>query len=389
MSKQFIFSAPSYVIFGDGARMQTGEQMKKWAKAGRIMLICDKTIIQLGMEADTVKSLEAAGFEVLVFDKVEPEAPVEIVREGVAFAKAADISGIVVIGGGSSIDIGKAVALMLENDGDIIDYCHAQESFINRKRVPLFVLPTTCGTGSEMTDGGVIFDREAQYKWGFWDAFGGPDVAIIDVWMIKKMPKKLLATTALDALAHAAECYTNRSPNPMSDAMAIEAIRLIVRNLPIAYADPNNVEARESIFAASTMAGMAFNRTGIHVGHSAGQALGALAHLPHGLTCALFLPYAIGTQAPAIPERVAEIGRILGLDIPESATGEEIGVIVRNGLFALTRQLEIPSLTELGVDYDLFDKFAEYTMNEPFQGGAPVPSTLENLKEYWDILFSK
>lgn len=389
MGKQFIFSAPSYVIFGEGARMQTGENMKKWAKSGVTMLICDETIIRLGMAVDVISSLEERGFEVAVFDKVLPEAPVEVVREGIAYAKEKSISGIVVIGGGSAIDIGKAVALMLENDGDIVDYCHTQESFKNRRRVPLFVLPTTCGTGSEMTDGGVIFDREAQYKWGFWDAFGGPDVAIIDVYMIKKMPKKLLATTSLDALAHAIECYTNRAPNPMSDALAHEAISLIVRNLPIAFADPENTEARENIFAASTMAGMAFNRTGIHVGHAAGQALGALAHLPHGLTCALFLPYVVQTQAPAIPDRICEIGHIMGVDIPENASGEQIGEIVANAIKRLNASMAIPSLKELGVDYNLFEQFAEYTINEPFQCSAPIPSTVENLRAYWDELFER
>lgn len=386
MSKQFIFSAPSYVVFGDGARMQTGAHMKKWAKAGTVMLICDKTIVQLGMDTDVIASLEEAGFSVAVFDRVEPEAPVEIVRQGVDFAREANVSGIVVIGGGSAIDIGKAVALMLENTGDIIDYCHEQESFQNRKRIPLFVLPTTCGTGSEMTDGGVIFDREAQYKWGFWDAFGGPDLAIIDVFMIKKMPAKLLASTSLDALAHAIECYTNKSPNPMSDAMSREAIRLILTNLPTAYTDPGNTEARENLFAASTMAGMAFNRTGIHVGHSAGQALGALAHLPHGLTCALFLPYVIQTQAPALPERIREIGALAGLKL-EDVSDAELGAVVSDAFRRLNASLGIPSLAELGVDYALFDRFAEYTMNEPFQNSAPVPSTVENLRAYWDTLF--
>ncbi len=387
MSKQFIFSAPSYVVFGDGARMQTGAHMRKWAKSGTVMLICDKTIVQLGMDDAVITSLEEAGFSVAVFDKVEPEAPVEIVRQGVTFAREAGISGIVVIGGGSAIDIGKAVALMLENDGDIIDYCHAQESFQNRRRVPLFVLPTTCGTGSEMTDGGVIFDREAQYKWGFWDAFGGPDLAIIDVYMIKRMPTKLLASTSLDALAHAIECYTNKAPNPMSDAMSREAIRLILQNLPTAYADPDNTEARENLFAASTMAGMAFNRTGIHVGHSAGQALGALAHLPHGLTCALFLPYVIETQAPALPDRIREIGEMAGLTLPDDVSGPVLGTLVGDAFRQLNASLCIPSLAELDVDYALFDKFAEYTMNEPFQNSAPVPSTVENLRAYWDSLF--
>ena len=384
MSLNYNFSAPSYVIFGNGERKNVGELLNKWAKPGNVMLICDENIIKAGLSIDVTDSINAAGMNVILFDKVKAEAPVEIVREGITLAKQNNLVAIVVIGGGSAMDIGKAIALMLENEGDILDYCKEQEAFINRKNIPLIVLPTTCGTGSEMTDGGVIYDNKTQYKYGFWDVFAGADVAIIDVFMIKNLPLPILTTTSLDALSHSIESYTNVNPNPIADALALESIRLIAKYLPVAFSKPGDQEALEYLFSASTMAGMSFNRTGVHVGHSAGQSLGTLTNIPHGLSCALFLPYVVSSQVNAIPERIANIGMAMGLDIPKNSTASEIGIIVSDNLTELIRELNIPTLKSLNIDPDIFDDFAEYALNEPFQASAPCPSTKDDLCKYWD-----
>lgn len=390
MARNFVFSAPSFLFFGKDERKNIGTYLKKWAHGKTVMVISGSTVSGLEKFQDILDSIRAGGFDTVLYTSVQPEAPVGCVRKGVRIAEEHEINAVVAVGGGSSIDVAKAITIMLNNDGDIIDYCKSgMDSIPNQKNIPLFAVPTTCGTGTEMTDGGVIYDEETQYKYGFWDAFTGPDVAIVDVAMIEQMPLSVMAFTAMDAISHAFEGCTTNNSNPISDALGLEAIRLLVENLPVAYKDSGNIEALENVFVGSVMAGMTFNRTGIHAGHSAGQALGALAHIPHGVTCAIFLPYVAYTQAERIPDKVALIGEKMGLSIPKGATPKEIGTIVGDRLWALNRQLHIPTLKELNVDRDLFEHFAEYAMNEPFQLAAPVPSTRENLKEYWDKLFDE
>lgn len=384
MSMQYLFHAPAYVVFGQDSRKKTGSLLKKWGARAKVLLVYGQNIEKSGLAMEVTESILKEGMEVAVFSGVKADAPVETVRDGIRFAKESGVSAIVAIGGGSAMDIAKAIAVMLDNPGDILDYA-GMDRLACRRSTPLFAIPTTCGTGSEITDGGVIYDEATKYKYAVWDVFCGPDVAILDPFMLDTLSPKLIAATAMDAMAHSIEGYTSKFGNPITDALAVGAIKLIASNICPAYGkkDP---EALAQLLTASTMAGISFNRSGVHAGHSIAHALGAVGHMHHGAACALALPYVIKTQAPAIPEKIAEIGRAIGLDIPAEMSAQAVGALVAGEIAQRNSRLGIGRLSDYGITADMLDGVVAYAVKEPLQGRAYVPSDPESLQNYLETI---
>lgn len=380
MGLEYIFNAPAYVAFGEGTRFQVGDFLQKYGADGKVLFVHGKNVKASGLVDEIAEDVEDWDFEVCYFDKVEADAPVEIIREGVALAREQKVGAVVAIGGGSAMDIAKAISVMIDNKGDILKY--AGVDIIPNKRKCVFIaLPTTCGTGSEMTDGGVVYDTENKRKVPFWDVFAGPDVAILDPHLISTLPKHLVAATALDAFAHCAEAYTSKLANPMTDAIALGAIELIVQNLAKACSDgEDRMAALELLLSASTMAGMAFNRTNVHEGHAIAHAIGAISHMHHGAACGIVMPYVMREQAEVVPDKIRKIGIAMGMAIPEET--KNIGTLVGEHIEQFLHQFNICTLGQYGVKEEELDAIVATACSDVLEIMAPKPAEAEGLKAF-------
>ena len=381
MAMKYMFHAPAVVTFAEGARFTIGDTLTKWGVRGTVLLVHGKNVKAAGLVDDIEAGIKGAGYKTVVFDKVLPDAPVEVIREGVEFAKKHAVEAVIAIGGGSGMDIAKAIAVMMSNEGDILNYV-GMDVVPNRRNVLFVAVPTTCGTGSEMTDGGVVYDTASAHKLPFWDAFAGPDIAILDPFMLKELPKHLIAQTALDAFAHSVEALTSIAANPISDAVALGAIELIAKYVPVAFTEEENKEALEMLLTASTMAGMAFNRSSVHAGHVIAHAVGAVAHIHHGAACALAMPLVLKEQALAVPDKVIRIAAAMGFKLDESLTPEEIGDQVADYVRKFNASLNINTFGQYGIKIEQIDKILQYISEDMMMQVASRPITQDTIETY-------
>lgn len=382
MLTEFNFHAPSFVVAGRNSVHQTGELLNQWGAGKNIMVVCGNKTYSLGLLNSLLDSIRSGGFTPCVFHGSLPDAPVETVRSGITYAKEHDVSAIVAFGGGSAMDTAKAIACMLDVDGDIIAYCKGQIKPIRRSNL-LFAIPTTCGTGSESTDIGVVLDREANYKYIFANPFAGPDVAILDPVLLTALSPSMIAATAMDAFSHSAEAYTCKAANVMMEPLALASMEMIVKHLPAAMKEPGNLEELEQLLIASCMAGQAFTQVGLHLGHAIAHGVGVYGHVHHGTACALVLPYTLSSVSEVIPDRIARIGKILGAEIQAQAAPKEIGRIVSDSLQSFNRSIGIGRLSDYGVTEEQLDSMAEYAIHEGgTQGNSFRPSPKAEVVEY-------
>jgi alcohol dehydrogenase class IV len=213
----------------------------------------------------------------------------------------------------------------------------------------LILIPTSSGTGSEVTVMGVIYDKDTDAK-EF--VLKHADLAILDPELTASVPPQVTAATGMDAMSHAVEAYTSNCGNPKSDILALEAIRLIADNIETAYNDGNNMEARKNLSLASNYAGMAFSDSSVHFGHAAGHEFGIRFDMPHGIACAIALPEVITFSAETIPEKTKNIARALGIDVPEKASGTEAGEWAAERVRMMMKTIGIKSLKEQGLSRD-------------------------------------
>ncbi len=300
------FDSPR-IVFGEGSLDALDE-----LQGQRSLIITDATMVQLGL-VDKVKAhLDSAGIEVHLFDEVEPEPSVETVLRGSKVAQEVGPDWIIGLGGGSPIDAAKAVWVLYEHpDVEPAAISPIMDLHL-RQKARLITIPTTSGTGADVTYGIVLTDTEEQRKMGLGHRENMPDIAIVDPDMAAGMPSQLTADTGLDALTHAVEGYTCTWQNDLTDGLCINAARLVFRYLPRAVADGSDMEARERMHNAATCAGLGFGNSMASMAHAMGHALGALFHIPHGRAVALFLPYTIEFAAREAPERFAELAAFTG-----------------------------------------------------------------------------
>ena len=332
------------VLFGPDASKQLAVKATELG-AKKVMLVYDKGIGGTGIIDGFQKDLVQAGLEVLLFDGVVPDAPREMVNEAGKLAQDAKIDSVIGVGGGSSLDTAKAISILIENPLPIEDY-YAQKGKAFAQTRPLILVPTAAGTGSEVTAMSVIHDKETDAK-EF--VLRPANLAILDPCLTLSAPPFVTASTGLDAMSHALEALTSNTGNPKADLLGLHAIRLIAENLPVAYQDGSNLEARTNLSLASNFAGMAFGDASVHFGHAAAHELGVQFHIPHGDACAITLPEVVRFSADVIPERTAEIAKALGLDVPTDASGAEIGELCAEKFRSLMKEVGIKSLKERGL----------------------------------------
>jgi alcohol dehydrogenase class IV len=350
MSKLSNFFAPNKVILGNGAVGQVGAEAAKLG-GNRALIVTDPGVVKAGLLKAVQESLEAEKIAFEIFDGVEPEPPARVVDACVQQIHEGKHDIVIGIGGGSSMDVTKSAATVAMVGGKVLDYIGLEQ--LRGRGLPKVLIPTTAGTGSEVTKITVVTDEaENDKKVVNSEALLG-NVAIVDPMLTLSMPPKVTADTGMDALVHATETYVSRSATPFSDILAIEAIRLISRNLPIAYREPGNREARFNMSLAATVAGMAFSSGGLGAVHALAYVLDTEYHLSHGRTNAVMFPYVVDFNKSASIAKYARIAKTMddglaGLSEQEAA-GKLLGILKR-----LLETMGIPSrLADYGITGDV------------------------------------
>lgn len=333
------------VLFGGGAVMKLGEKIREMG-ASRVFCVYDRGVKLAGISDQVIKVLAESRIETAVYDRVQADPADVIVDEAAEAARQAHMEAVVGIGGGSSLDVAKAVAILLKNPGCIGDYYAGEKPF--SEKAPLILIPTTSGTGSEVTPMAVITDTKKQVKQ---TVLSAADLAVVDPELTLTVPPHVTAMTGFDVFSHAVEAYTANAGygNPMSDVLAEKAMELVSGYLEAAYLNGSDRTARNYLSMASNFAGIAFAASSVHIGHAAAHELGAKFHIPHGALCALTLPETVRFVSEAVPEKVTGIARAMKLCLPEGMEGREAAEAAAEELRKRMKKMGIKSLKEYGL----------------------------------------
>lgn len=275
----------------------------------KVMVVTDQGIIKVGIYDKVKKILEEGGLTVVLEDEVKPDPSIQLVDAIAAKARTAGVQGIIGLGGGSSIDSAKVAAALTGNEGSIREYLGV--GILPKPGLPIFAIPTTAGTGSEVTYLSILSDLELETKKGFGSPYIMPKVAFLDPELTVGLPPQITAPTGMDALCHCVEAYTSANANYFSDPLAIKAIELIGANIREAYNNGANLEARENMLLGSLLAGLAFANAGVTAVHAFAYPLGGMFHVPHGMANSLMLPTIIKFNAPAMKDRFGHVAELL------------------------------------------------------------------------------
>lgn len=273
----------------------------------KVLIVTDAMLVQLGLVNPIKAELEAQGVEVTIYDGVKPDPTVEQIETGFDMYKANGCDGLLAIGGGSSIDAAKVIGARAKNNKPIRKMTGLFRVY--RGMAPLYAVPTTAGTGSEVTIAAVVSDPEAQRKLPIMDLKLMPTACALDGSLMTGLPAPITSATGMDALTHAVEAYISKAANKSTDALAIEATQLVMANLNTAVFEGTNVEGRQAMTRASNLAGKAFTQAGVGYVHAIAHNFGALYHTPHGLANAIVMPHVLDFSMPNCAGRLADLAR--------------------------------------------------------------------------------
>ena len=327
------------LLVGPGSSARLGQAVAGFGHT-KILIVTDNIIAKLGLLKGLTDALTAGGAQFVVFDEITPDAPIPLIEKGIAFYQEHNCDAIVAFGGGSSIDASKAIALAVANPKPLRQLAGYLKGW--HRPVPIYAVPTTAGTGSEVTVAAVISDPERQAKLVIVDPRMVPKMAALDPSLMTGLPPHITAATGIDALTHAIEAFVGNWCTPYSDGMALSAVGLIFENLRTAYRDGSNLEAREKMALASTYAGFAFTRANVGYVHAIAHQFGGKYHTPHGLANAIMLPLVLKYSSSAITERLA----LLAVRAQLGTEGEDTEVLAQKFLDAvdqLNADLGIPT----------------------------------------------
>nr|WP_245863372.1 iron-containing alcohol dehydrogenase [Candidatus Viridilinea mediisalina] len=361
------FITPAHMVVGSNAVEQLGEQCRKrgWRKA---LIVTDKIMASLGLVARVEELLAASDVGSAVYAGVNSEPVVEYVQEGLEVYKANACDIVVAIGGGSPIDAAKAIAVLVSNPGSIEQYKGLGK--LNNPGVPLVAIPTTAGTGSEATLFTVITDQKTDVKMLIGSPYLMPTVAIVDPLLTISSPPGVTAATGVDALVHAIEAYVSVKRQPMSDIFCISAIELISQNIRQAWANGNNIAAREQMMLGAMQAGIAFSNASVALVHGMSRPIGANFHIAHGVSNAALLAVVTDFSLIGDPLRYARIAQAMGENINGLSlmdAADRVVVAIRR----LVRDIRIPSLRELGVERERLMELAPSMADAAIDSGSP------------------
>jgi alcohol dehydrogenase class IV len=378
------FDVPSSILFGAGARRRLAQELRKLG-VSRTLLVTDKRLQDAGTIADFGRQLKDAGVGTTIFCDVQPDPTDQNVAAGLDCLRDSSAEAIVAIGGGSVIDAAKIIGVAATNPGPLSAFQGYHK--IPNGGLPLIAIPTTAGTGSEATKAAVITDTVRMVKMMILDAKILPRIAIVDYELSLTMPAGLTAHVGVDTLAHGIEAFVSKKANGMTDPLAISCIQLTSRYLLTAQREPDNRRAREAMALAACQGGVAFSNSSVCLVHGMSRPIGAIFHLPHGLSNAVLLPAVTRFSIPGAPERYAQISREMGL-CDSGATDDYAGEALVKGLERLNSELGIPRLRDaVGTDQSAFELHLKKMAEDALASGSPqnnplVPSADEIMDLY-------
>ncbi|NIN51555.1 MAG: iron-containing alcohol dehydrogenase [Nitrososphaeria archaeon] len=370
------------IIFGFDASKKIAEEVKRLG-AKRPLVITDNGIVKAGLHEPIKESLEDAEIPSIIFDKVAVEPTLESVKEAVDFTRENDIDIIVGLGGGSSMDTAKIVSALKTNPGEVEQYIGT--GLFTKPRLPIISVPTTAGTGSEVSYVAVLTVGEKKRVVPNIMS----DVALVDPRLTFTMPPKTTASTGLDALSHALESLMTTLSNPITETIALKAVELIGGNLMRAYRSGGDEEARYNMALASTLAGIALANAGVTLAHSAGYTVAHEYNLPHGVACATPLPYVMRFNQPRCEDLFASVAEAMGLEIRGLSKGEAASEAAK-AVKSLITDLNVPtSLKELGVPRNQLKELAEEFVREYPRPNNVLPVKSEDALRLYEKMWEE
>ena len=371
MSSQIIL--PRIMQVGYGASLEVPSVLTS-LNCHRALIVTDKMMVQLGY-ANTIQTvLQQHDIACDVFDDTVPEPTVASIQAGVAKAKNGDYDCIIALGGGSPIDSAKAIAILAKHGGVMQDYRFPR--MVTEQGLPLIAIPTTAGTGSEVTKFTIITDETSDEKMLCVGIGFMPLAALVDYKLTMSLPPRITADTGIDALTHAMEAYVSKKANPYSDSQAIAAIKLIGPNLRKVYNNGSDEKAREAMMLGSTLAGVAFSSASVALVHGMSRPIGAFFHVPHGLSNAMLLPSVTEFSIAAAPARYADCAKAMGI-ASDLDSDDEANQKLLIELRALNNELSVPTPQEFGIKRDDFFDVCLTMAKQALASGSPSNNPIE------------
>lgn len=373
---QHTFTQSVKVLAGAGCVSQIGDVLEErgYHKA---ILVYDRGVEAAGIPQKVIKSLENKGIGYISYTNVLPDPPAHTIDEGAAVCAENGCDCIIAIGGGSTIDTAKGINILRFNGGKLLDY---ETNPDYRVCSGLIAVPTTSGTGSELSNGAIVTDTEHDRKVPILCFNNMCEYAVLDPELTAGMPPRLTLLTGLDVFSHAAESYTVRQAGMMSDLICEAVMRSVVESLPAAVADGKNISARGKMQAAAAAAGWGLYMCCSHVGHSLAHVLGGSLHMVHGAACAYGLPGVLEFISAACPEKVRKIGEILGAEYTGEESAGEIGEKAADQYRQFCRSIGLPEVEDYDLTDDELDDLARQVVQEAFAGFSPVEVTEESAR---------
>lgn len=373
MGNQFIM--PGKIVYGEHALEQAKPLIADLGK--KALIVTDSFMVSSGNINSVTEILNELKIEYSVFAGVNSEPTDIIIDEGIKQYRDEKCDFLIALGGGSPIDAMKAIGAVATNGGEIDDY---YGKIISIPTPPMVAVPTTSGTGSEATQFTIITNTKRDIKMLLKGPVLMPDLAVDDPKFTVTAPKSITAATGLDALCHASEAYTSRKAQPLTDDLAISAVKRIFKNLPICYADPTNIKAREEMSLAALEAGVAFNNASVTIIHGMSRPIGALFHVPHGISNAMLIKECFKFAIDGAYSRFADLARAIKVadDTDDDKTAAQAFL---NACIELCETCEIPSLEKYGIDREKFFASIEKMTNDAIDSGSPANTIKEVTKE--------
>ena len=379
MIGSFDFILPTKIRYGVGMLKVLGEELKL-LKANKIMVITDKGLVNAGMVEKVTKILEAENMDFIIYDGIGPNPKDYNIEACAEVARKEFIDTIVALGGGSPIDAAKAVTVLAKQGGKVRDY--QGKGKIKDDCLPLLTIPTTSGTGSEVTFSSVITDTKEKFKFTIKSTAIAAKTAIIDPELTLTVPPLVTAATGIDALTHAIEGYTANCTEPIAEALGLFAVEYISKNIVEAVKNGNNLEARDNMMMGSLMAGLSFSHADVASVHCMAEALGSLYDAPHGLCNAILLPYVMEYNLPAIEYKYARIARAMGIEEMDDCKAAMKGI---EYIKELSKEIGLPGIKALNVNPNDFELLAEMSV----KNGSNDSNPRKISKDEYVLLFKK
>jgi alcohol dehydrogenase class IV len=376
LPEYFSFQLPTKVVYGAGLAGKLADELGRFGRR-KVLLVTDRVIAGLGLPEKIEAGLKGSKVKVVAtFDDVPPNSEITTVEACADLGLAAKANMIIAVGGGSVIDTAKVANILMKKGGRVADHQGAQ--LVTKPLFPLVVVPTTAGTGSEVTRFAVIADKANDVKLPFTEDYLQPELAVLDPEITATMPPRITGATGMDALTHAIEAYLDTEWSPASDAMALQAIQMIGRNILVAAAHPDDLEARGQMLAASCLAGIAFSHSMVGIVHGIAHSLGGVYGLAHGEANGLILPYGMEHNLESSTDRLADVAMALGgPQMPTPALTARMGILKVRMLSRKLSYLKAlpPNLKQAGIGDGLarLDQVVETAMVDGSMLYNPCP----------------